>query len=125
MSERVTADAVETIQTPALKDGSLTPLTGLTSVVASVQRVSDRKWLDWDDDEFKDSSWTERQRVMSEVDASLSPGQYACDFDLAEITNPVDDDTYMIQVDETTGAAKNAPLSGEIKVGQWFTFGVV
>lgn len=119
MSERVRENATERVQTPALKDGSLAALTGLATVLLSVQRTSDGQWLDFADSTFKAAGWTTRQQAMTEVSASLAPGEYRHDLDLSAVTNPAEDDTLMVRVDESSGAAKNVPLHGELKVGQW------
>lgn len=119
MSERVRENTTERIQTAALKDGSLAVVTGLTTVLLSVQRASDEQWLDFADDTFKASGWTTRQQQMTEVSAALAAGEYSYDLDLADITNPAADDTMMVRVDETSGTAKNVPLHGELKIGQW------
>jgi hypothetical protein len=118
-SVRIMAGDTERIQTPVVKDGSLAPLTGLTTVVVAFQRVSDDYWYDFDDATFKGSGWTTRQQQMAEVDSTNAPGEYYYDLDTSTITNPTDDDTYMVRIDETGGSAKNVPFTGEIKVGQW------
>lgn len=41
------------------------PETGLT-VVASIQRISDRQWLDFNDVTFKAAGWTQRQFSLTE-----------------------------------------------------------
>ena len=116
---RIRDGDTERIQTPAVKDGSLAALTGLSTVVVAIQRVSNGDWYDFADDTFKSSGWTTRQQAMTEVSATLAPGEYRYDFDTSAITNATADDTYMIRVDETGGTAKNVPFHGEIKVDQW------
>jgi len=119
MQVRILGGDTERIQTSALKDGSLVAQTGLTTVLLSIQRVSDGQWYDFNDDTFKAAGWTTRQQQMSEVSASLAPGEYYHDFDTGAITNPTRDDTYMVRIDETGGNAVNVPMHGEIKVDQW------
>lgn len=109
----------ERIQTPPLKDGSLNILTGLTTVVVSLQRTSDGHFLDFSDDTFKATGWTTRQQQMNEVSAALASGEYYYDLVTGDLVNPAVDDTYMVRVEETGGTAVNVPLVGEIKVDQW------
>jgi len=113
-SVRILGGDTERIQTPAVKSGALVALTGLSTVVVAIQRVSDGFWLDFADSTFKSSGWTTRQQTMAEVSATLAPGEYRYDW-----TAPAGDQTYMIRVDETGGTAKNVPFHGEIKVDQW------
>lgn len=118
-SVRVLAGDTERIQTPALKDGSLVAVTGSTTVVLSIQRQSDNFWYDFADDTFKSSGWTTRQQQMTEVSASLAPGEYRYDWDTSSITNVAADDTYLLRVDETGGTVRNVPVTGEMKMDQW------
>jgi hypothetical protein len=119
MTVRYRADETDRIQTPAVKDGSLAALTGLTTVVISIQRISDGQWYDFNDDTFKAAGWTTRQQQMTEVSATLAPGEYYYDWDPGNITNPTTDETYMVRVDETGGTAKNTPFHGEMKYELW------
>lgn len=120
MSEvRILHGDTERIQTVVLKNGSLTPLTGLVTVVVAIQRTSDEFWLDWHDMTFKNAGWVTRQQVMSEVSAALVPGEYYIVFTTANIVNPLANETYMVTVDDTSGTAINVPLVGEIKCDQW------
>lgn len=118
-SVRILAGETERIQTPSLKDGSLNAVTGSTTVVVAIQRVSDGFWYDFNDDVFKSVGWTTRQTQMTEVSATLAPGEYRYDFDTSIISTPTADDTYLIHIDETGGIAINVPMSGEVKVDQW------
>jgi len=117
MSTRIIAGDTEPIEVTML-DGSLSELTGLSTVLLSIRRTSDDFWYDFNDKTFKNSLWTTRQQVMSEVDATNDPGVYAWDFDTSLITNATADDTYMLRIDEATVAA-NVPLHDEIHVDQW------
>jgi len=119
VTTRIIAGSTERIQTPVVKDGSLAALTGLSTVVLAIQRVSDGFWYDFNDDTFKASGWTTRQATMSEVSSSLAPGEYYYDWDTSAIVSPTADDTYMIRIDETGGTAKNTPFVDELKVDQW------
>lgn len=116
---RILDGDTERIQSAPLKDGSLAAVTGSATVVVAVQRVSDGQWLDWNDDTFKASGWTTRQQTMTEVSATLAPGEYRHDFDTSAITNAAADDTYMVHLDDTSGTAVNVPQVGEIKIDQW------
>jgi hypothetical protein len=117
MSERILGGTTERIEAVVL-DGSLAPLTGLTTVVVSIRRASDDTFYDFNDFTFKASGWTTRQQQMSEIDSANAPGEYAYDWDTSAMTNPERDDTYEIRVDETTSAA-NVPQVGELKIDQW------
>jgi len=119
MLTRILSGDEERIQTPAVKDGSLAALTGLTTVLLSIQRTSDGFWYDFNDDTFKSTGWTTRQQQMTEVSSTLAAGEYYFDWDTSQITNETADDTYMIRVDESGGTAKNVPFHGEIKIDQW------
>jgi len=116
---RIQTDATERIQVTVL-DGSLDPITGKTDILLSIMRVSDGWSYDFNDDTFKNAGWTTRREAMTEVSASLAPGDYRYDFDTSAITNRTADDTYMIYVEQSPGTdAKNMPQTGEIKEGQW------
>jgi len=116
---RIQTGATERIVALAL-NGSLVPLTGLTDLVIAIQRVSDGQWFDWNDLTFKAAGWTTRQLAMTEISASLAPGQYRTDFVTSTITNPTADDAYLITVTQTPGTTvKNVPQVGELKVGQY------
>ena len=56
-------------------DGGTGGVTGLTTTVA-MRRVADGFYLDRADDDFKDSGWTTRQKSLTEIDATNSPGVY-------------------------------------------------
>lgn len=86
-------------------------LTGLSDVFLFVRRISDDKFLDFDDNTFKSSGWTDIDQVMTEVDAMNAAGTYGYDFDTAGF----DDNTYEIRVTSATGV--NVPQVGELKVG--------
>jgi hypothetical protein len=116
---RILHGDTERIQTAPMKNGSLTLLTGLTTVVIAIQRTSDGFWYDFNDDTFKSTGWTTRQQQMTEVSATLAPGEYRYDFDTSSIVNPTVNDNYMIHVDETGGSAQNVPQNGEVKADQW------
>jgi len=111
---RIRGGDTERIQTPAVKGGDLAALTGLATVVLAIQRTSDGFWLDFNDSTFKSSGWTTRQQAMTEVSATLAPGEYRYDW-----TAPSGTNAYMIRIDETGGTAKNVPFVGEIKVDPW------
>lgn len=119
MATRILAGETERIQTPALLDGALNEVTGLSTVVLGIQRTSDGYWYDFDDDTFRNSGWTTRQQQMTETSAAYAPGEYHYDWNTNLITNAIADDSYMIRVDETGDNANNTPFSGEIKIDQW------
>lgn len=116
METRIQTGETEQIEVLML-DGALSPLTGLSDVLLSIRRVSDGYWYDFDDSTFKNTGWTTRQQVMTEVDATNDSGVYSESFDTSVITNPTADDTYELRVDCVS--AVNVPQVGEIKVGQF------
>lgn len=116
---RILDGDTERIQTHPLKDGSLAAVTGSSTIVIAIQRVSDGFWYDFNDDTFKSSGWTTRQETMTEVSATYAPGEYCYDFDTSVVTNAAADDSYMVHVDDTSATAVNVPQTGEIKVDQW------
>lgn len=119
MKARILDGKTERIQTDAVKDGALNDLTGLATVVLAVQRTSDGFWLDFADMTFKNAAWTTRQQAMTQVSAVFAPGEYYYDLNTALVTNQQINDTYMVRIDETGGAAKNMPMVGELAIGQW------
>lgn len=119
MIERYQTDETIPIEVLAL-DASLDPLTGLTDLLLSIRRKSDDFFYDFNDDTFKSTGWTTRQQALSEISAANAPGEYGHDWDTSAITNAVDDDTYMIRVDQSPGTnAANMPQTGEIILGQY------
>jgi hypothetical protein len=108
-------EAVEPIVVRAL-DGTLSPVIGSTTIVATVWRTSDGCYLDWDDMMFKSSGWTTLQGQLSEVDATNSPGVYQRDLDLTSVINLDAGETLQVEINDTAGTAKNMPQDGEIKV---------
>lgn len=111
---RVRQGDTERIQTPAVKDGSLAAITGSATIVLAIQRTSDGFWLDFNDSTFKAAGWTTRQQAMTEVSATLAPGEYRYDW-----TTPASAETYMLRIDDTSATAANTPFVGEIKVDPW------
>ena len=116
---RIQTGATERITAVALS-AALAPLTGLTDLVISIQRVSDGFWFDFADLTFKSVGWTTRQQAMTEISSTLAPGQYRTDFVTSTITNAAANDAYLVTVTQTPGTTvKNIPQVGELKVGQW------
>lgn len=71
---------VVSITSEVIMDASGNPLTGkgvggTETAKISVIRLSDLKWLDWDDDTFKALGWTTRQKVMTELDDAQTESQ--------------------------------------------------
>jgi len=87
------------------------PLTGLTDVLLAIRRISDGKWLDFNDNTFKSSGWTTRQQTMTEINATYDAGKYYYDFN----TTGFSDDTYELRCE--CASAGNMPQIGELKVG--------
>lgn len=96
-------------------------LTGLTDLFVRLRRDSDGEYFDWDDSTFKAAGWTERDKLLVEVDSSLAPGLYEVSggFDSSSITNITADDTYQVIPLQTPGTDARLPGPGEIKIGQW------
>lgn len=120
MSERIKTGITETIIATAV-DASGNPVTGKTDIKVKVWRLSDNKFLDWDDCTFKTlGSITQLLQVLTEVSALGSPGEYRYDFVTGDITNAVVDDTYEAVVIQDGGSdIANFPQYGELRVGQW------
>lgn len=116
---RIRTGETERIQITAL-DGSLAPVTGVTDLKLSIQRVSDNYYYDFDDDTFKGSGWTSREQALTEVSATNSPGDYRYDWNTSAITNPQNADAYQVYIRQTPGSTvKNVPQTGEIRVGKY------
>lgn len=103
-------------------------LTGKTDIKIRIRRVSDGFYFDWSDDTFKaGGSVSQLLEVLSEVSATLSPGEYHLDtashvdgFDTSQIVNAADDDVYFVTAIQDGGTdAANVPMIGEIKVGSF------
>jgi hypothetical protein len=60
-------------------------VTGLAPTVAIRNPLVTNSYLDWADGLFKTAGWTTRTAVMAEVSASLSPGEYQRDLNLATV----------------------------------------
>jgi hypothetical protein len=100
----------ERIEVLAL-DAAGNPITGLSDVLLTIRRISDDYYLDFNDNTFKASGWTTRQKVMTELDATNDAGIYYYDFD----TSGFSDDTYQLRASSAT--ATNDPWAGELRVG--------
>jgi hypothetical protein len=107
---RIQNGQIERIET-LIVDNSGEPVTGLSNVLLTIRRVSDDYWLDFNDNTFKASGWTTRQKVMAELDATNDAGVYYYDFD----TSGFPDDTYQMRVECVSG--DNVPQTGELKTG--------
>jgi hypothetical protein len=90
-----------------------TKVTGLTDVLLTIRRNSDDYYLDFDDNTFKASGWTTRQKVMGEKDATNSAGVYFYDWD----TSGFDDDQYHLEVSSITAA--NSPWADWVYIGAY------
>ncbi len=111
-STRIQNGQTERIEVLAL-DSSSDPATGLTDVLLFIRRTSDGYFLDFDDNTFKASGWTDIDKVMTEIDAANDAGKYKYDFD----TSGFSDDTYELR--STCASASNFPQTGELKVGDY------
>ena len=84
-------------------------LFGLTDVILQIKRKSDGFFLDFSDNTFKSSGWTEKTSQLNEI--SDMTGTYFYDFD----TDGLQNDNYFVRVTSIT--ADNSPWEGELKVG--------
>jgi hypothetical protein len=113
-STRIQHGQTERILTTILR-GDGTPYTGLTDVTLEIQRRSDGKYFDFTGSTFKSSGWTTRQGVMTELDATNSPGAYYYNFDTTPHSAAyTEEDYYMRTQSVTAGTAIN---EGELHVG--------
>lgn len=112
MSRFSTGDTIE-IQSSALVDSAGVLKTGLVDVLLQIRRASDGFWLDFDDNTFKGSGWTDIDKVMTEMDATNAPGVYEHSFDTAGF--PEDDYYFSI----TSVSAVNIPQASAAVTGFW------
>jgi hypothetical protein len=75
------------------------------------------RYLDWADNTFKTVGWSLRRGAMTEVSASLSPGEYEKVLDLAA-TVPVlaDGDELVVEFDATNGVDINRRAADVLSV---------
>jgi len=120
MSERIETGSTEPI-VAILLDQFGQPLTHRTNIKAKIWRISDGKYLDWNDMEFKEAANVGGLlKMMGEVDPTYSPGEYRLDLDTSTITNAEGNDTYEVVVlQDGINGASNVPQTVEIRVGQW------
>lgn len=116
---RIQTGATEQIVAVALSS-ALAPLTGLTDLKLMIRRAADGWSYDFADATFKSVGWSTRQQAMTEISASLYPGEYQYTWNTGAITNPTANDAYLLTVTQTPGTTvKNVPQVGELKVGQY------
>ena len=120
MSERIETGSTEPI-VAMLLDQFGQPLTYRTNIKAKIWRISDGKYLDWNDMEFKEpANVGALLKMMGEVNPTYSPGEYRLDFDTSTIVNAEGNDAYQVIVlQDGVNGASNVPQAGEIRVGQW------
>ena len=93
-------------------------VTGASNIKAKVRRKSDGLILDWSDVAFK-ATPIQLLQMLTEIDATNFPGEYATSFDLPNVTNSNDHDTYEITVvEDGTAIIENLPQVGEIVISQ-------
>ena len=94
------------------------PLTGATDLFVRIRRDSDGQYFDFDDDTFKAAGHVEMDRLMTEVNATLSPGLYRLSggFDTGAITNAAAHDAYQVAIVQT-GTTARLPPPRELRVG--------
>jgi len=94
-----------------LTDYSNVPITGASPTI-KIRRISDDKYLDWDDNTFKATGWTTIADAMTEIDSTNGPGEYKIVFDSSGLS----DDNYEMTVDYNAGGIRKQ-FKGELKVG--------
>lgn len=98
-----------------VQNAALAPLTGKTDILVSVRKIPGDYFLDWSDMTFKASGWTTRLAQMTEVDSTLSPGDYRKDFDTADL-DPVNA-TFAVTIEQSPGTdAANLPQKAHIRM---------
>jgi hypothetical protein len=101
-----------------------TPITKVTAsafLKFAVRRTSDGEWYDFTNLEFRPKgSVATLQQALTAVDATDAPGLFAYDWDLTDIDNANDEDTYQI-IFEDTNSPKDVGFEPrmEIVVGSW------
>lgn len=120
MHTRILTDSTEQIELYATNRRGAA-LTGKTDLYVRVRRQSDGLYLDWNDDTFKASGWTTLNQILTEVDATNSPGLYLVTggLDTSAITNAGTDDVYVVIPLQTPGTDASLPAPGEIRVGDY------
>ncbi len=121
---RIRAGQTEPIVAFAL-DKSGVPLIGKTDLFVKIRRLSDGFYFDWSDQTFKISgSVVTLNQVLSEVDATNSPGEYHLNsvvhvlgWDTSKVTNFTVNETYFVRAVQTPGTDIVNLEIGEIKVG--------
>jgi hypothetical protein len=100
-------------------DNTQAPLTGLTDLKLRIRRDSDGFFLDWADDTFKSAGWSTRDVVLSEINATLDPGNYQVPggWDTSAITNIVADDVYTLISLQDPGTDAELPGPSQLKIG--------
>jgi hypothetical protein len=113
-STRVQYGATERIMVTVLKtDG--TPYTGLTDVLLEIRQRSTGKYYDFTAGSFKSSGWTVRQKQMTELSSTYSPGVYYYDFNTTGFSAAYTEEDYFIRA--TSSTAGGVPSEGELQVG--------
>ena len=105
-----TIEPIEVYATDANGD----PITGMANLYAAVRRVSDNWWLDFSDMHFKPAGWVQRQQVMTEIDAILSPGFYTFTFNTTTFLTP---NTYVIVSQQVPATVFFTTVTGELRIG--------
>ncbi len=105
--------SIEPIEVFAV-DGAGAPITGMVDLFIAIRRVSDGKWLDWNDGVFKAVGWVARLQVMVEFDPVLSPGFYRVTFDTSPYPNP---DNYIFTIDQVPPTVFPQQVVAELRVG--------
>jgi hypothetical protein len=99
-------------------------LVGSTTIEASVRRLSDDYYLDWDDDTLKGAGVGTMWQALSQIDATNRPGLYQLDtanhvkgLDTSKFVNPGTDDIYEVTIRDSADLAADLPSGFEIKTG--------
>jgi len=126
MSTRIQSGDTVSIVSSHILDNTGTALTLLTDIEVRIRRESDNQFYDWSDETFK-ATPTDLNLPLSESSIVNSPGIYTLNtaphtggWDTAQITNETANDTYTIEIIQTTLTnAATVPQIGEIIIDQW------
>lgn len=125
-SVRVQSGATEPVEVLAV-DSSRAGLVGLTNLKIRVRRLSDGKFLDWDDNVWKSTGIVQLLETLTKVDDTNAPGRYQLatashpnGLDFSILSMPAADAVVVTALqDGSPQNAINFPQEGEIKVGDY------
>ena len=126
-SVRIISGTTEPITAYILSRDNGLPLSGALDLEVLLRRLSDGFFFDWNDNTFREAnSVTDIDCALSETNATYTPGWYTLStgshtegFNTSIISNPTNNDTYMLYFTETSGSDFVIPTPVEIKIDQW------